>query len=294
MEDKENIIEQTQGEDGLIVVKQLPVIEEQLKAIKELFQQEAAAALSLECTEETLQAVKKKRAELTKIFSALEAKRKEAKKAILSPYEAFEQVYRECVTEVYAPCDKELAAKIHEVEDGLKAQKRASAEEYFTEYCASKQIDFLSFDRLGISITLTASKKALREQIKSAIDKVSEELLLIATQENPDEILVEYKASLNVAQAITLVSNRHKAIEDERRRKEAAQALAMEKAQAAANVEEVTETIQPPKAESIEETPPITQKPKVYKVAFSVIGTIEQIRALKQFLTEGEYQYDQQ
>lgn len=294
MEDKENIIEQTQGEDGLIVVKQLPVIEEQLKAIKELFQQEAAAALSLECTEETLQTVKKKRAELTKIFSALEAKRKEAKKAILSPYEAFEQVYRECVTEVYAPCDKELAAKIHEVEDGLKAQKRASAEEYFTEYCASKQIDFLSFDRLGISITLTASKKALREQIKSAIDKVSEELLLIATQENPDEILVEYKTSLNVAQAITLVSNRHKAIEDERRRKEAAQALAMEKAQAAAKVEEVTETIQPPKAESIEETPPITQKPKVYKVAFSVIGTIEQIRALKQFLTEGEYQYDQQ
>ena len=294
MEDKENIIEQTQGEDGLIVVKQLPVIEEQLKAIKELFQQEAAAALSLDCTEETLQTVKKKRAELTKIFSALEAKRKDAKKAILSPYEAFEQVYRECVTEVYAPCDKELAAKIHEVEDGLKAQKRASAEEYFTEYCASKQIDFLSFDRLGISITLTASKKALREQIKSAIDKVSEELLLIATQENPDEILVEYKASLNVAQAITLVSNRHKAIEDERRRKEAAQALAMEKAQAAAKVEEATETIQPPKAESIEEAPPIPQKPKVYKVAFSVIGTIEQIRALKQFLIEGEYQYDQQ
>lgn len=294
MEDKENIIEQTQGEDGLIVVKQLPVIEEQLKAIKELFQQEAAAALSLECTEETLQTVKKKRAELTKIFSALEAKRKEAKKAILSPYEAFEQVYRECVTEVYAPCDKELAAKIHEVEDGLKAQKRASAEEYFAEYCASKQIDFLSFGRLGINVTLTASKKALREQIKSAIDKVSEELLLIATQENPDEILVEYKTSLNVAQAITLVSNRHKAIEDERRRKEAAQALAMEKAQAAAKVEEATETIQPPKAESIEETPPIPQKPKVYKVAFSVIGTIEQIRALKQFLTEGEYQYDQQ
>lgn len=294
MEDKENIIEQTQGEDGLIVVKQLPVIEEQLKAIKELFQQEAAAALSLECTEETLQTVKKKRAELTKIFSALEAKRKEAKKAILSPYEAFEQVYRECVTEVYAPCDKELAAKIHDVEDGLKAQKRAFAEEYFAEYCASKQIDFLSFDRLGINVTLTASKKTLREQIKSSIDKVSEELLLIATQENPDEILVEYKASLNVAQAITLVSNRHKAIEDERRRKEAAQALAMEKAQAAAKVEEVTETIQPPKAESIEETQPIPQKPKVYRVAFSVIGTIEQIRALKQFLTEGEYQYDQQ
>ena len=97
-------VETTENDERLIVVKQLPVIEEQLQAIKQRFTEEAEAALSLACTEETLQAVRKKRSELSHIFDALETKRKEAKKAILSPYEAFEAVYKECVTDIYKPC----------------------------------------------------------------------------------------------------------------------------------------------------------------------------------------------
>ena len=105
-------VETTENDERLIVVKQLPVIEEQLQAIKQKFTEEAEAALSLACTEETLQAVRKKRSELSHIFDALETKRKEAKKAILSPYEAFEAVYKECVTDIYKPCDAALAKKI--------------------------------------------------------------------------------------------------------------------------------------------------------------------------------------
>ncbi len=274
----------------LVVVKQLPVIEEQLRGIKKRFEAEANEALALECTEENLQTVKKKRADLTKIFNALESRRKEAKKAILAPYEEFEQIYKECVTEIYSPCDRQLADKIHEVEDALKTQKRADAEEYFNEYCTSKNIDFLTFDRLGISITLTASRKSLHEQVKAFIDKVSDELLLIETQENSSEILVEYKESLNVAQAITLVVNRHIAIEDEKRRKEELQAVAREKAKAATKVDEVIEdTLMPPKKEINEET----EAPR-YKVSFTVFGTLDKIKALKNFLVEGDYQYEQQ
>lgn len=281
-------------EDGLIVVKQLPVIEQQLRAIKDRFQEEANEALSLSCTEETLQVVKKKRAELTKFFNALEAKRKEAKKSILAPYEAFEQIYRECVTEVYSPCDRSLASKIKEVEDGLKDQKKEEAEAFFKEYCASKNIDFLTFDRLGINITLNASKKSLHDQIKEFLNKVSDELLLIETQENSSEILVEYKTSLNVAQAITIVSNRHKAIEEEKRRKEADKLLAEEKEKTIAKVDEAIETASPPKAVSLDPEEDGQSAPKMYRVTFSVTGTLEKIKALKNFLVEGEYQYDQQ
>lgn len=281
-------------ETGLIVVKQLPVIEQQLKAIKDRFEIEASEALSLACTEETLQLVKKKRAELTKIFNALESRRKEAKKAILSPYEAFEQIYRECVTDIYSPCDKKLAAKIKEVEDGLKEQKRAEAEEYFTEYCLSRQIDFLTFDRLGISITLNVSKKRLHDQIKALVDRVADELLLIETQEYSSEILVEYKSSLNVAQAITLVSNRHKAIEEENRRKQDAQILAEEQEKTVAKVDMAIETLAPPKAEPIGEDKDEQPDAKVYRVSFTVTGTLVKIKALKDFLVKGDYQYDQQ
>lgn len=291
-----NEIEKTEvlsSEESLIVVKQLPIIEEQLLVIKEKFSAEVEEALSLVCTEETLQAVKKKRAEITRMFNYLESKRKEAKKAILAPYEAFEKVYKECVSEIYSPCDKQLAEKIREVEEGLKFQKRTEVEMYFKEYSTQKGIDFLTFDNIGINITMSASKKSLKEQAKAFVDKIAEELTLIETQEHKEEILVEYKSSLNVAQAITIVTNRHKAIEEEHKKSEELKGKKEDAEKSANAVNDVLESISPPVAEP-EEKMVIADKVKRYSVSFKVIGTMEQIKALKDFLVKGAYEYEQQ
>lgn len=286
-------VETPSSEESLIVVKQLPIIEEQLLVIKERFSAEVEDALSLVCTEETLQTVKKKRTEITRIFNYLESKRKEAKKAILAPYEAFEKVYKECVTEIYSPCDKQLAEKIREVEEGLKLQKRAEAETYFNEYAAQKGIDFLTFDSIGLNITMSVSKKSLKEQAKAFVDKVAEELALIDTQEHKEEILVEYKSSLNVAQAITVVTNRHKAIEDERKKAEELKVKKEDAEKTASTVNDVLDSISAPTAEPEEKTV-IADEDKRYSVSFKVIGTMEQIKALKDFLVKGDYEYEQQ
>ena len=184
--------ENSYSSDKLISVVQLPIIEEQLRTIKEAFSKEVADALSLTCTEETIQIVKKKRSDLTKIYNDLETRRKEVKKAVLAPYEAFEQIYRDCVTNIYAPCDQKLKEKISEVEQGLKDQKYDDAKAYFDEYCLTKQLDFVDFSQLGLSITLTVSKKKLHEQVKNFVDRICSELELIDTQDSRDEILVEY------------------------------------------------------------------------------------------------------
>ena len=286
-------VETPSSEESLIVVKQLPVIEEQLLVIKERFSAEVEDALSLVCTEETLQTVKKKRTEITRIFNYLESKRKEAKKAILAPYEAFEKVYKECVTEIYSPCDKQLAEKVREVEEGLKLQKRAEAETYFNEYAAQKGIDFLTFDSIGLNITMSVSKKSLKEQAKAFVDKVAEEVALIDTQEHKEEILVEYKSSLNVAQAITVVTNRHKAIEDERKKAEELKVKKEDAEKTTSAVNNVLDSISAPTAEP-EEKKVIVDEEKKYSVSFKVIGTMEQIKALKEFLVKGEYEYEQQ
>ena len=284
------------SEKDLIVVTQLPVIEEQLRAIKDQLIQRTEAAQSLVCTEESLQTVKKERAALTKLFNLLEDKRKEAKKAILAPYEAFEKVYRECVNDVYAPCDKELAARIREIEDELKARKRSEAEDYFKEYCFFKQIDWLSFDRIGLKITLNSSKKSLHDGIKAFVDNVSDEIALIDTQDHSAEILVEYKKTLNVANAITTVVNRHKAIDEERRRMDEAKAAETAKAETVARVDAAVEemtAVSLPEAITVEEDPEKSSA-KTYEVSFTVRGTLVQIKALKNFLNEGEYDYGQQ
>ena len=64
----------------LIVVKQLPVIVEQLRGIKAAAEEKVEAALSLACTEDTVQVVKKRRAELNAIRKDLEARRAVVKK----------------------------------------------------------------------------------------------------------------------------------------------------------------------------------------------------------------------
>lgn len=53
----------------IIEIKQLPVIVEQLQTIKKDITERTSAALDLVCTEETLSAVKKERAALTKEFT---------------------------------------------------------------------------------------------------------------------------------------------------------------------------------------------------------------------------------
>ena len=119
---------------SIIVVEQLPVIVERLHQIKEEVEQRTAEALALDCTEETYRDVKKERAELNKLFADFENRRKDVKKQILAPYEAFEEVYRECITVPFKLADTQLAGKINGVEDGIRDMKRTSLIEYYEEY----------------------------------------------------------------------------------------------------------------------------------------------------------------
>lgn len=282
----------------LIIVKQLPVIEEQLRTIKGQIEEKVANALSLVCTEETVKTVKETRAELNRNFNELEEKRKEVKNKVLSPYEQFEAVYKDCVSGIFKAADQQLKEKIDAVEEGLREQKKTEILEYFNECLAAAGIDFVSFEQTGISITLSASKKTLKEKAKDFVGKVADELALIDTQEFKAEILVEYKRSLNVASSITAVTNRHKAIEAEREREEARQKLKESQAAAVAAVAEVleenrVETAKPPEIlcpPEVFSTPePIEEKQ--YQASFVVTGTIQQLKALKEFLNDGGYQY---
>lgn len=109
--------------ESLIVVQQLPIIKEQLHSIKAQAQESVKEALSLACTEETLKVVKERRAALNRDRKDLDARRMAVKKQIMQPFEDFDEVYKECVTDVYGPADEALKGKITDVEAGLKADK---------------------------------------------------------------------------------------------------------------------------------------------------------------------------
>lgn len=294
----------------IIVVKQLPIIEQQLRGLKTEIETEVELAKSLVCTEDTVKEIKKTRAGLNSKSKELEAKRIEIKKAILAPYEDFEKVFKECVTTPLLSADKDLKNKIDEVENAIKAEKETEVKAYFDEYITSKEIGFLKYENAGINVTLAASTKKLKEQVKDFVDRVCDDLVLIETQEHKSEILVEYKKTLNCSQAITTVVDRQKAIEKQRIADEERKARAEEEKKRRAEVARIASEKEREKIASIPapvavETPkqtitPVAEIPyfepvvheEIFTLSFKVRGTKLDLKELKDFLERGGYDYE--
>ena len=274
----------------IIVVKQLPIIVEQLAQVKEAVVKRVETATSLVCTDETVKEVKKARAELNAEFKAWEEKRREVKTAVMTPYEKFEAVYKDCVSDTYKKADADLKAKIDGVEKELKDKKADEVKEYFNEYLESAGIDFVTFEQANINVTLSATMKSLKEQAKAFIDRIDDDLALIDTQEHKAEILVEYKKTLNASAAVTGVNARFKAIEDEKRRIEEAEERRAAEEQ---HIAEITSALPEPEPEP-EIIPPVEEQPqeKVYTLRFTVTATKAKLRELKTFLDNGGYKYE--
>lgn len=273
----------------IIVVKQLPVIEQQLAQIKQQVAERVETVTSLVVTEDTVKAVKKARAELGAEFKSWEEKRKEVKKAVITPYEKFEEVYNDCISNSYKTADKLLKQRIDEVENELKAKKAAEVQSYFEEYLASKGIDFVTYAQAGLNITLSASLKSLKEQAKAFIDRIESDLKLIETfTDLKAEILVEYKKSLNVSDAITGVKARAKAVQEEQARQEAE---AEKRAAEAQRVEAIKATI-PESPAAVEAPAEVQQEEPKLTLRFTVKATRSKLRELKKFLDERKYEYE--
>lgn len=271
----------------IIVVKQLPQIEEHLQTIKEDVTKRVNEATSLVCTEETVKVVKEYRAQLNREFKYWEDERKKVKKAVMSPYDQFEAVYKSCITDVFKKGDADLKNKIDSVERDLKREKEDEVIRYFDEYVESKNKglqQFITYRDTNINVTLSASLKSLKEQAKAFVDRVCDDLVLIETQEHKDEILYEYKQTLNVANAITTVTNRYKAIEAARKREEERKAKELAAKEAAKKVETVVEPLAPPV-----ESPRVEEK--VLTVKLTIRATKSKLSELKAFLNSGGYEY---
>lgn len=272
--------------EEIIVIEQLPVITQRLQMIKEEVTKKVARATSLVCTADTVKEIKVVRANLTKDFKDFEERRKAVKKAVMTPYDEFEAVYRECVSDTFKKADQELKNKIDSVENELKEKKAEEVKAYFYEYRQSKGIDFISFENANINVTLSASLKGLKEQAKAFVDRIVDDLVLIDTQDHKEEILYEYKNHLNVSAAITTVVNRYIAIEEQNAKEE--ERKAMEQAEEAAT-EKVTDALTLSKEQPI--APPAEKEPRL-TLKFTVRATRSKLKELKEFLEKGGYDYE--
>ena len=288
--------------ENVILLKQLPIIEDRVKELGEKVSQRVETATSLVCTEDTYKEIKKERADLNKEFAAMEEQRKAVKKAILAPYDRFEATYKEHVAKPYQDADKQLGAKIREVEDSLKDQKFTDVLTYFNEYRTSKGLGWLDFGRSGIQIRLTDSVKKLKEQARAFIDRIDKDMEAITSSVFHEEVMAEYLKDLDLAAAIARVE---KSVEQAKAAAAAAEARAARtKAQqeVAAKVQREAEIAAETQHENVacEATleaptvkPSMVNAEKEYRCSFCVTGSLDKLKALKRFLEEGGYNYEQ-
>ena len=273
--------------EQLIVVKQLPIIEERLRSASAEVDRIVSEAQALVCDEDSVKAVKAARADLNRRFTALEDQRKAVKAAVLAPYEAFEATYKECVSDKFKAADADLKRKIDDVEGGLRDQKTLRARQYYEELSSAYGIDFVPWGKACplIKITLSSSDKNIREQIEALLSHFMDDLHVISQQTYKDEILAEYKQSLSLSNSISHVSEIHAAMEAEEK-KRAEQAPAEERAREA--VERVEACSAPEVIEEPADAPASVCEPAepVYTTAFRVTGTLAKLKALKQYMID--------
>lgn len=286
----------------LIVVKQLPQIEEHLKELSIDIDKKVENAKSLICTEENVKTIKQVRADLNKEFKEVEQQRKMVKEQILAPYMQFEESYKTYISDKYKGADSDLKTKIDTTENELRARKEQETRDYFEEYKQSLSIDFIKFEDAKIKAGLADSKTSLKKQAKDFIDRVNTDLATIMLQEHKEEILVEYKQNGYVlSTAISTVINRMKAVEETKKKQEELKQKQLEEAQRIADenikaqteaTKQALENFRVPEQEVLQ-APIIEEKQEeILTLRFTVKGTRTKLKALKEFLVNGGYEYE--
>lgn len=283
-------------ENELIVVKQLPIIEDRLDEAFIAVQERLNAMSNLVVTEENYKELKKTRADLNKEFGELDSLRKNVKAAIEAPYKKFEGGAYKRLADAYKDAIGKLDGEIKDVEGGLKTQKQKELLAYWEEYRQSLGLDTAIADprRSGIKVGLTVSMKSLKMQARDYLDRIDGDLKMIDTLDNADEVLAEYRVLLNVTEAVRVVADRNKRVEDERIRR-----LAEEESRRAREAAEkaVDEAI---KENEVAVTPTVSMAPeeqeeaqeKILTTAFKVSGTLTMLKELKAFLVNGGYKFE--
>jgi len=257
----------------LITLEQLPVIKYKLEQLSKEIKEKVDRVNKLVVNEDTVKETKQLRAELNKEFAELENQRKMVKNAIMQKYDEFEDIYKECVSNLYKNADSELKAKIDEVENQLKEFKRNELIDFFEQYKETYHLEFINFDDIGLNITLSASMKSLKDQIKDFCEKIDKDIKLIQIDENKDKMMLEYlRNGYDYQKAKLTLIEEQKQLEELKQKMEQKQEIEEQEQK----VVEQVEMVVPPKE--------IIQEEELLESTFTVRATKNKLKLLIEFM----------
>lgn len=268
----------------LAVVEQLPIITERLEEVSKAIKEKTDRAMSLVATEDNLKIRKNIAAEINKEWNFYETYvRKNIKNQMMQPYYDFVSKYDELVGNPLKNAYNCLREKIKEDEYKIISQKEKELRIYFNEYLTSLHLDnIISFEKLDIKVGLSTSDKKLREEVKSKLDNIAEEIKLIKLEEHPEDIMLEYLEDYNYtrAKSMVLLRIREKEILEEKMKQKEQQ-------------EEQDKIIEQKVDDEIIIPVEIVEKPvENLTTRFQVTGTKEQLINLKLYMQQKDLKFE--
>ena len=267
----------------MLICTQPPVISENLLDLNTRVSSITTMLSALPPEPENLPQVKKARADLRRYFESLEEQRKAVKAAVMAPYNDAEAKYKALVSGPIGQADKLCKDFVDGVEASMKRQCEEGLREYFSELCAANHVEFLKFEQSGIQVDMASARqkapKKLREKLAQFVVRVASDVDRISEMEDAEEIMVEYRKTLNVADAIGTVLERHRLIQAQREASAARDAAKAAEEEAVQKVDSVAPPVAIPKEAA--------QEPeKQFRCTFTVTATKPQLKRLKEFLNQ--------
>lgn len=273
----------------MLVCTQPPVISENLVDLQARVNSISEMVSKLPMNAESVPQVKKARADLRKYFETLEEQRKAVKAAVMAPYNEAEEKYKALVSMPIHRTDMLCKDFVNAVESSMKRECEDGLREYFDELLAANHVEFLKFEQAGIVVDMASAKqktpKKLREQLAQFVARVASDVDRIAEMDDSEEIMVEYQKTLNVADSIGTVIDRHRRIQAQRDAASAREAIKAAEAAAVQKVEAVAPPVEVPR-EAAQETE------KQFRCTFTVTATKPQLKRLKEFLNQEGIRYE--
>lgn len=272
----------------MLVCTQQPVISENLVDLQERVASIVDMVNQLPRVPDSVPQVKKARADLRKYFDSLEEQRKAVKAAVMAPYNEAEAKYKALVSGPIQSADRLCKDFVDGVELEMKQACENGLRDYFDELRAANHVEFLKFEQAGIVVDMASAKqktpKKLREQLVQFVARVASDVDRIAEMDDAEEIMAEYQKSLNVADAIGTVLDRHRRIQAQREADQARSIVKSAEAEAVRKVDAVAPPVEVQK-EPVPET-------NVFKCTFTVTATKPQLKRLKEFLNQEGIRYE--
>ena len=257
--------------EELIVLKQLPIIEERLEELKKDVLIKSKQLKNLVVSDETRKEIKKVKAEFNNQFKDLDTERKVIKTQLDIPYLNFMSKFNE-IKDIFKMTDEDLKTKISEIEDCIKEERTQELKDYFDELVTVNEINFISYELFDIKVGISGSLNKQKESISNIVEGITKDIETINKMKD-NEILIEYKNSLNLADAINIVTERRNALKE----------LENEVVKDNSMLEKVKDII-------IEEAPVVEEE--LITMSFTVTATKSDLLELKNYIESRGLKYE--